>query len=66
MKTEVKKIVAGVLVIGLGITAVILGLRNSKLTGENETLKKHLEDLNIICDNKDRYIGKILTELKKS
>ncbi len=64
MKT--REILSGILTMGLGIAVIALIIGNSKLTGENETLKKHLEDLNKRCDDKDRYIGKILTELKKS
>ena len=54
------------LLIGLGVLVVILKLENSKLNGEVEILKENLSDVNRRCDNKDRYIGKILTELKKS
>ena len=48
----------------LGAGTIIFGLKNSRLKGENEVLKQSLSDLNKRCDDKDRYIGKILTEFK--
>lgn len=54
------------LLISLGVLAVILTLENSELEGEVKILKENLSDINRRCDTKDRYIGKILTELKKS
>ena len=50
----------------LGIGTVILGIKNSRLKEENNILKRSLENLNEQCDKKDRYIGKILTEFRKS
>lgn len=55
-----------IFLIGLGVFVIILGLRNSRLRGEVDILKDNLSDLNRRCDDKDRYIGKILTEFKKS
>ena len=54
------------LLISLGVLVVILELKNSELNGEVKILKENLSDVNKRCDTKDRYIGKILTELKKS
>ena len=54
------------LLLGLGIFVLFLGLENSRLKGEVNMLKDNLSDLNKRCDDKDRYIGKILTEFKKS
>lgn len=54
------------LLLGLGIFVLFLGLENSRLKGEVNILKDNLSDLNKRCDDKDRYIGKILTEFKKS
>lgn len=54
------------LLISLGVLVVILTLENSKLEGEVEILKENLSDINRRCDDKDRYIGRILTEFKKS
>lgn len=64
MKLTIKEILIGGILVGLGTTAIILGLKNSKLHGEIKTLRGNLEELNRKCDDKDRYIGKILTELK--
>ena len=64
MKLTIKEILIGGILVGLGATAIILGLKNSKLHGEIKTLRGNLEELNRKCDDKDRYIGKILTELK--
>ncbi len=64
MKLTIKEILIGGILVGLGATAIILGLKNSKLHGEIKTLRENLEELNRRCDDKDRYIGKILTELK--
>jgi hypothetical protein len=64
MKLTIKEILIGGVLIGLGATAIILGLKNSKLNGEIKILQGNLEELNRKCDDKDRYIGKILTELK--
>ena len=64
MKLTIKEILIGGILVGLGTTAIILGLKNSKLHGEIKTLRGNLEELNRRCDDKDRYIGKILTELK--
>lgn len=50
--------------IGLGGIILYLSLKNSRLKGENETLKQINTDLNDRCDYKDRTIGKILTEFK--
>lgn len=59
-----KKILFGTVCVGLGVLSLIFCIKNSKLRGENEILKQNLFDLNKRCDDKDRYIGKILTELK--
>ena len=64
MKLTIKEILIGGILVGLGTTAIILGLKNSKLHGEIKTLRGNLDELNRRCDDKDRYIGKILTELK--
>lgn len=64
MKLTIKEILIGGILVGLGTTAIILGLKNSKLHGEIKILRGNLEELNRRCDDKDRYIGKILTELK--
>lgn len=64
MKLTIKEILIGGILVGLGTTVIILGLKNSKLRGEIKTLRGNLEELNRRCDDKDRYIGKILTELK--
>jgi len=62
---NLKKILFGVVFcVGLGTLSIIVGIKNSKLRGENEILKQNLSDLNKRCDDKDRYIGRILTELK--
>jgi hypothetical protein len=50
--------------LGLGGIILYLSLKNSRLKGENETLKQINTDLNNRCDYKDRTIGKILTEFK--
>lgn len=64
MKLIVKEILIGGILVGLGATAIILGLRNSKLYGEIKILQGNLEESNRRCDDKNRYIGRILTELK--
>lgn len=61
---NVRAVLTDVVLLGLGVTVLVLGMKYSKLSGENEILKKGMEELNKKCDDKDRYIGKILTELK--
>lgn len=64
MKLKSKEIFIGGLTISLGILAIILGLKNSRLQGEVKILQDGLDELNKRCDDKNRYIGKILTEIK--
>ena len=64
MKLKTTEILIGGITISLGIIALTLGLRNSRLQGEIKILQNNLVELNKRCDDKDRYIGKILTEIK--
>lgn len=61
---KTKEILIGGIIFSLGVAVVILSIKTSRQSGEIKTLKENLSGANKICDDKNRYIGKILTEFK--
>ena len=64
MKLTIRKILFGGVLIGLGVTVVVLSIKTSRQSEEIETLRESLTNLNKLCDDKNMTIGKILTEIR--
>lgn len=59
-----RKIFLGFGIVSLGIAVIVLERNNSKLIGRNEYLEQRIKEEMENSERKNRYIGRILTELK--